>query len=202
VPHRREVFHEIGLSDPFGHAVAVLEARTYSPVARGVAEVSLCGDFAEVSLPVTDFARRAGFLGASGLRRRGEVAAPYPHLPLTSDYLDVSLSPLQVCERPMLVFRDPAMRARIARLREMGMALSAVVPGAAGRSQPCWKVRRHDAHAGSIRKLRIPCAAAVCPPSSCSGITARVRDGACGPSRTFRRIWLKRQYGADISSAG
>jgi len=128
-----EVFHEIGLSDPFGHAVAVLEARTYSPVARGVAEVSVCGDFAEVSLPVTDFAAAQGFWEPLGFVAAGEVTAPYPHLPLTSDYLDVSFHPLQVCERPMLVFRDPDMRARIARLREMGMALSAIVPGAAGR---------------------------------------------------------------------
>ena len=29
-----EVFNEIAFSDPFGHDVAVLEARTYSPVAR------------------------------------------------------------------------------------------------------------------------------------------------------------------------
>ena len=26
-----EVFNEVGFEDPFGHAVAVLEARTYSP---------------------------------------------------------------------------------------------------------------------------------------------------------------------------
>src|ERR1700686_2751486 len=37
-----EVFNEIGLSDPFGHAVAVLEVRTHSPVARGLTDVSLC----------------------------------------------------------------------------------------------------------------------------------------------------------------
>jgi hypothetical protein len=36
-----------------------------------------------------------------------------------------------VCERPMLVFRDPDMRARIARLRELGVAVSAVEPDAA-----------------------------------------------------------------------
>src|SRR5256885_11502059 len=49
---------------------------------------------------------------------------PYTTLfrsPLTSDYLDVSFHPPGVCERPMLVFRDPDMRARIARLRELGL---------------------------------------------------------------------------------
>jgi hypothetical protein len=59
------------------------------------------------------------------------VTAPYPHLPLTSDYLDLSFHPPRVCARPMLVFRDPEMRARIARLRELGVGLSALVPGAA-----------------------------------------------------------------------
>ena len=35
-----EVFNEIGFLDPFGQAVSVLEARTYSPVERDPAEVS------------------------------------------------------------------------------------------------------------------------------------------------------------------
>jgi len=60
------------------------------------------------------------------------VSAPYPHLPLTSDYLDLSFHPPGVCERPMLVFRDPDMRARIARLRELDVALSAISAGGAG----------------------------------------------------------------------
>ena len=124
-----EVFNEIGLLDPFGHAVAVLEARTYSPVARP--DASLCGDFAEVSLPVTDFGAAQGFWEPLGFVAAGEVSAPYPHLPLTSDYLDVSFHPPGVCERPMLVFRDPDMRTRIARLRELGLPLSATVPGGA-----------------------------------------------------------------------
>ncbi len=125
-----EVFNEIGLMDPFGHAVAVLEARTYSPVARG--DASLCGDFAEVSLPVTDFAAAQAFWEPLGFVAAGEVSAPYPHLPLTSDYLDLSFHPPGVCERPMLVFRDPDMRARIARLRELDVALSAISAGGAG----------------------------------------------------------------------
>ena len=94
-------------------------------------DASLCGDFAEVSLPVTDFAAAQGFWEPLGFVAAGEVSAPYPHLPLTSDYLDVSFHPPGVCERPMLVFRDPDMRTRIARLRELGLPLSATVPGGA-----------------------------------------------------------------------
>jgi catechol 2,3-dioxygenase-like lactoylglutathione lyase family enzyme len=128
---REEVFNEIGFEDPFGHALAVLEARTYSPVARALSEVSMCGDFAEVSLPVTDFAAARGFWEPLGFVAAGEVERPYPHLPLTSDYLDVSFHHPHLCDRAMLVFRDPDMSARIARLKELGMPIYPIGPRAA-----------------------------------------------------------------------
>ena len=121
-----EVFNEVGFEDPFGHALAVLEARTYSPVARALTEVSLCGDFSEVSLPVTDFDAALRFWESLGFIAAAEGEAPYPHLPLTSDYLNVSFHPPRVCERAMLVFRDPDMPARVARLRELDLPMSAV----------------------------------------------------------------------------
>jgi catechol 2,3-dioxygenase-like lactoylglutathione lyase family enzyme len=126
-----EVFNEIGFEDPFGHALAVLEARTYSPVARTLTEVSLCGDFAEVSLPVTDFAAAQGFWEPLGFVAAAPLEGPYPHLPLTSDYLDISFHHPRVCERAMLVFRDPEMPARIGRLKELGLPMSAIASGAA-----------------------------------------------------------------------
>jgi catechol 2,3-dioxygenase-like lactoylglutathione lyase family enzyme len=127
------VFNEIGLLDPFGHALAVLEARTYSPVTRAQAQVSLCGDFSEVSLPVTDFAAAREFWEALGFVAAEEVQQPYPHLPLTSDYLDVSFHPPGVCARAMLVFRDPEMRVRTTRLAELGVPLSPLAAGGAAR---------------------------------------------------------------------
>jgi catechol 2,3-dioxygenase-like lactoylglutathione lyase family enzyme len=122
-----EVFNEIAFADPFGHAVAVIEARTYSPVERGESEPSLCGDFAEVSLPVTDFGAARRFGEGRGFVATGEeVEAPYLHLPLTSDHLDVSCHRPLLDERTLLVFRDPDMAARIARLRERGLPLTAL----------------------------------------------------------------------------
>ncbi|TLY93576.1 MAG: hypothetical protein E6K38_10530 [Gammaproteobacteria bacterium] len=126
-----EVFNEIGFQDPFGHALAVLEARTYSPVPRALTEVSLCGDFAEVSLPVTDFAAAQRFWEPLGFVAATPLEGPYPHLPLTSDYLDVSFHHPRVCERAMLVFRDPEMPARIGRLKELGLPVSTIASGAA-----------------------------------------------------------------------
>jgi catechol 2,3-dioxygenase-like lactoylglutathione lyase family enzyme len=126
-----EVFNEIGFRDPFGHAVAVLEARTYSPVARPATETSLCGYFAELSLPATDFAAAQAFWEPMGFVAAGEMRIPYPYLELTSDHVDIAFHPPTVCARPMIVFRAADMRARLARLDQLGMPLAAAPAGAA-----------------------------------------------------------------------
>ena len=119
-----EVFNEIAFNDPFGHEVAVLEARTYSPVPRDATDVSLCGDFAEVSLPVRDFSLARAFWEPLGFVAAEEAPAPYPHLTLTSDHLDLAFHAPQVCAQPMLVFRAADMPARLEQLRTLGMALA------------------------------------------------------------------------------
>jgi catechol 2,3-dioxygenase-like lactoylglutathione lyase family enzyme len=125
-----EVFNQLLFLDPFGHAVAVLEARTYSPVAPRPS--SLCGEFAEVSLPVADFAAAQAFWEPLGFVASEETGSPYAHLPLTSDYLDLSFHRPRLCDRAMLVFRDPQMPERLARLRERGMTLRAAAALGAG----------------------------------------------------------------------
>lgn len=130
-----EAFNEIAFVDPFGHGLAVLEARTYSPVARSAGGTSLCGDFAEVSLPVSNFAAAQSFWEGLGFVATEPADACYPQLALTSDHLDVSFHLPATCERTMLVFRDPYMRSRIARLRELGVPLEPApvpAPRAAG----------------------------------------------------------------------
>ena len=119
-----EVFNEISFSDPFGHEVAVLEARTYSPVARDATEVSLCGDFAEVSLPAADFTRAQAFWEPLGFVAAEEAQAPYAHLTLTSDHLDLAFHRPQLCAQAMLVFHAPDMTSRTERLRALGFALA------------------------------------------------------------------------------
>ena len=119
-----EVFNEIAFSDPFGHEVAVLEARTYSPVARDATEVSLCGDFAELSLAAADFTRAQAFWEPLGFVAAEEAQAPYPHLTLTSDHLDLAFHRPQLCARALLVFRAADMPARLERLRTLGFAVA------------------------------------------------------------------------------
>jgi predicted enzyme related to lactoylglutathione lyase len=115
-----EVFNEIAFNDPFGHEIAVLEARTYSPVARDATEVSLCGDFAEVSLPAGDFSAAQAFWEPLGFVATEAAQTPYPHLTLTSDHLDLAFHPPQVCAGAMLVFRAADMASRLEPLRARG----------------------------------------------------------------------------------
>jgi len=123
-----EVFNEIGFRDPFGQAISVLEARTFSPVARSAAEVSLCGYFDEFSMPVSNLETAKVFWEPLGFVATDESDVPYVHLPLTSDYLNIAFHRPRTLDRPMLVFSDPDMPTRIARLRELGVGFSDELP--------------------------------------------------------------------------
>ena len=123
-----EVFNEIGFRDPFGQPISVLEARTYSPVARRPAEVSLCGYFDELSMPVANFETAKAFWEPLGFVATDESDVPYVHLPLTSDHLNIAFHRPRTLDRPMLVFSDSNMPARIARLRELGVNFSNELP--------------------------------------------------------------------------
>ena len=127
-----EVFNEIGFNDPFGQAVTVIEARTYSPVTRAATDVSLCGYFDEISLPVADFEAARSFWEPLGFVATEESDVPYSHLPLTSDHLDLAFHRPRTFDTPMLVFREPDMEARIARLREQGVSISNELPRGLG----------------------------------------------------------------------
>jgi catechol 2,3-dioxygenase-like lactoylglutathione lyase family enzyme len=120
-----DVFNEIGFEDPFGQAVRVIEARTYSPVERAAGEVSRCGDFAELSMPAADFAAAQAFWEPLGFVATGETDDPYAHLPLTSDLLDLAFHRPRTAARPLLVFRAPDMQQRIAQLHDLGIACGA-----------------------------------------------------------------------------
>lgn len=126
-----EEFHELSFADPTGQAVTVLEARTYSPVARRGGAATLCGHFAEVSLPATGFEAPQAYWEALGFVATGLAAEPWPHLSLTSDFLDLSFHAAAVHPRPLLVFRDAGVDARIARLEALGLRVRTALPGGA-----------------------------------------------------------------------
>jgi catechol 2,3-dioxygenase-like lactoylglutathione lyase family enzyme len=131
-----EVFNEVAFADPSGHTVAVLEARTFSPGAQLASGASLCGDFAELSLPSRDLAAAQAFWEPLGFVAE-ELSSPYQRLALTSDYLDLGFHPPQVCRGPMMVFRDAALAGRLARLHELGVSLQpGPLPGSAWLRSP------------------------------------------------------------------
>jgi len=108
--------------------ISVLEARTYSPVARSPVKMSLCGYFDEFSMPVANFETAKEFWEPLGFVATDESDMPYVHLPLTSDYLNIAFHRPRTLDRPMLVFTDSDMSARIARLRELGISFSEELP--------------------------------------------------------------------------
>jgi len=115
-------FHHIGFEDPFGQRVIWIEARTYSPLAA--AALSQCGEFAEFSLPSPDFARSLSFWEPLGFVAAEAAEAPYEHLTLTSDQLNIAFHAPRTVERAMLVFREPHMAERIGRLRANGTPMA------------------------------------------------------------------------------
>jgi catechol 2,3-dioxygenase-like lactoylglutathione lyase family enzyme len=116
-----EAFHQIGFCDPAGQAVRLLEARTYSPADRSARQISQCGRFAWLSLPAADFEPVRAFWEGLGLLALEERERPFAHLPLRGAGLELALHRPRLFPEPLLVFRDAAMAARIARLRELGI---------------------------------------------------------------------------------
>jgi len=126
-----EVFHEIGFHAACGQAVAVLEARTYSPRPRPPA-ASLCGDFVEISLPAPDFALAQRCWETLGFVAADPEHTPYPRLPLTSDFLDLAFHPPRLCATAMVVFEASDLRAAQSRLESAGVSVEPLTGVPAG----------------------------------------------------------------------
>lgn len=123
-----DCFNEIGFRDPAGQMVAILEARTYSPSKRRREQASLCGDFAELSVPAADFEAQERFWEPLGFVALEEADQPYPRVALTSDDLNLAFHRARTLDRPMLVFEDDAMGERLERLRERDVVFSDDLP--------------------------------------------------------------------------
>jgi predicted lactoylglutathione lyase len=123
-----DVFNEAGFTDPDGHMVALLEARTYSPPDRPGHQTSRLGWFEELALPVRDLQASAAFWEKLGFVPLEEGDDPYPRIGLTSDTLNLALVSTGALETPALVFQEADMAERIGRLRERGIGFSRKLP--------------------------------------------------------------------------
>jgi catechol 2,3-dioxygenase-like lactoylglutathione lyase family enzyme len=130
-----DALHELRLRDPNGQAVTLLEARTYSPPAPGITADSALGYFCHLSLPETDFQAARRFWERGGFVALPEVDEPYPHLPLTSDGINLAFHARRVCPQPMLVFECAELASRAALLRGQGIALQPELPRGLDRAR-------------------------------------------------------------------
>jgi hypothetical protein len=69
-------FHEAGFTDPAGHMVCLLEARTFSPATLTEADFSLAGYFRAYRIPTRNAAACADFWENLGLLRNPEFEGP------------------------------------------------------------------------------------------------------------------------------
>jgi catechol 2,3-dioxygenase-like lactoylglutathione lyase family enzyme len=123
-----DVFNQAAFTDPTGHCVRLLEARTFSPPQLAVPESTTCGYFVEYGLPTRDVAAAQAFwepLGFVGLEERPD---PFVRTELTSALLNLGLYRSRAFRHPVLTFEADDMRERLARLRERGMTLSDEMP--------------------------------------------------------------------------
>ncbi|MGQ0385292.1 MAG: VOC family protein [Gammaproteobacteria bacterium] len=116
-----DVFNQAAMASPGGHAIRLLEARTYSPVHRPPGLISKLGWFEEVALPVADTEAALRYWERLGFVPAGEDGDPWPHVGLTSDALSLALVPAGSIKAPTLVFTHAAMPARIEELRTAGL---------------------------------------------------------------------------------
>jgi catechol 2,3-dioxygenase-like lactoylglutathione lyase family enzyme len=123
-----DAFNELGFFDPSGQAVRLQEAPTHFAADRDRDEPSLCGDFAEISLPAADFEPMRTFWEPLGFVALDENETPYGRMSMTSDHIDLGVHRPRTLESPMLVFAAADMGERIERLRTMGQELSEDLP--------------------------------------------------------------------------
>jgi catechol 2,3-dioxygenase-like lactoylglutathione lyase family enzyme len=123
-----DAFNEIGFVDPSGQAVRVQEAATHFVAERDGREPSLCGDFAEFSVPAGDFQPLREFWEPLGFVALDENDTPYMRMSMTSDHIDLAVHRQRTLDQPMLVFTAADMGERIERLRSLGCELSQKLP--------------------------------------------------------------------------
>jgi catechol 2,3-dioxygenase-like lactoylglutathione lyase family enzyme len=123
-----DVFNEFGFLDPSGQAVRVQEAPTHFSSNAEHGETSLCGDFAEYSMPSSDFEAMRAFWEPLGFVALGETDTPFVRMSMTSDHVDLAVHRSRTLDQPMLLFTAPDMGERIERLRAAGLDFADDLP--------------------------------------------------------------------------
>jgi len=123
-----DAFNEFGFLDPSGQPVRVQEAPTHFAGDQDRGATSLCGDFAEYSLPAAEFEPMREFWEPLGFVALGETETPYLRMSMTSDHIDLAVHRPRTLDQPMLVFAAADMGERIERLRALDVVMSDDLP--------------------------------------------------------------------------
>jgi catechol 2,3-dioxygenase-like lactoylglutathione lyase family enzyme len=116
-----DVFHEVAWTDPSGHLIRLVEARTFSPGKRLGPPISMCGYFQEIALPEQNPADAKEYWEQFGFVGIDEPDARLAHVACTSDTIDIGLYDLKDLRQPTLVFDADDLESRVARLAEIGI---------------------------------------------------------------------------------
>jgi catechol 2,3-dioxygenase-like lactoylglutathione lyase family enzyme len=120
-------FHELGFRDPSGQAIAVVEARTFSPPPAVDLRPSSLGYFEEFGIAVADLARATAFWDSLGLVTFEPVRMPFTRVVASHRDLNVGLYDTDL-RKPVLAFSDARMPERIAKLRGQGYRMLERLP--------------------------------------------------------------------------
>jgi hypothetical protein len=119
-------FNSVGFTDPAGHAVALVEARTFPPPDWDPHNVTACGEFFELTLPTHELERSSRFWQALGFTRSGNGDDPHAWQRLAGHGVTIGLHEIHC--RPGLSFRCADIEARCEYLRAKGLAPRAGSP--------------------------------------------------------------------------
>ena len=114
-----DVFNELGFQDLDGHAVSMVEARTFH-LSEEAEYDSACGNWFELTLPVRDTVRAARFwapIAPTLLQMREE---PTVHMRFDASGVALGLSESIALKAPSLCFRAPERQALMTLLDQQG----------------------------------------------------------------------------------
>ncbi len=122
------MFNEVGWFDPSGQLIRLVEARTYSPAKRAVADISRCGYFLEIALPTPDREASKACWEQFGFVGMDEMDDRLPHISCTSDFIDLGLYDPAHLRRSTLRFEVDDVGGSLARLAEVGITPNGELP--------------------------------------------------------------------------
>jgi len=129
-------FNELVFTDPDGHVLRLVEARTFSPPHFEQIQ-SACGHFREITLPVRDLEAATAFWQRMGFDELGQADEPHPHIWLRGSGVVLGLHQSAEVSGLALSFQSQDISARLASLRQIGIDTAGQAPsGVAALTSP------------------------------------------------------------------